>query len=204
MFRRVLLATAVGLMAMSARATDRRTAEDLSADQLVFNTDKGPIATSALPSLSDMLTVQRSASFFYDYLREGSVAERLAAPVLKTTLFVPTNTIISQLARKPHEGAPGEEKIYSTEKDEEKARAEYLQDWVKTHAVAESLELKLDDLSERDSLLKDHPITFTRAEAATAVDAWASILVGPRQARVIDAVECSNGWIYMLDGVLGL
>lgn len=56
------------------------------------------------PSLSDLLTIQQSASIFYDYLREiPDVVDRLTdtSGNLMSTVFVPKNKAVVALPRKP-------------------------------------------------------------------------------------------------------
>lgn len=51
--------------------------------------------------LSDVLTVQTSASIFYSYARDTNVGELLKQKGSGITVFAPTNKAVMALARKP-------------------------------------------------------------------------------------------------------
>lgn len=84
---------------------------------------------------------ESSATIFFDYARDSlSVAPLLASHGQETTLFVPTNSAIMSLSRKPHQGPParpdGEVTTYGTSREEEDAHKAYLERWVRRHVVA--------------------------------------------------------------------
>lgn len=98
---------------------------------------------SVLPLLADRLTQSRRTTIFYDYSRDSAtLTRRLGSTNEQTTLLVPLNSAIVALARKPHQGPPppvsaeaGEVSPFDT-KEEEQAKAAYLEKWLEGHAVA--------------------------------------------------------------------
>ena len=53
------------------------------------------------PLLSDILTIQNSASIFYSYARETDTGKLLSKENSRITVFAPTNKAVMALARKP-------------------------------------------------------------------------------------------------------
>ena len=51
--------------------------------------------------LSDVLTVQTSASIFFSYARETQIGELMKASNVRLTVFAPTNKAVMALSRKP-------------------------------------------------------------------------------------------------------
>lgn len=56
---------------------------------------------SANLMISDVLTVQNSASIFYSYARETSLSEVFGRADSRVTVFAPSNKAVMALARKP-------------------------------------------------------------------------------------------------------
>lgn len=79
-------------------------AQSASVDQLVLSgqnmpeTAETPIAKS---TLSDLLTIEHSASIFFSYARETQLSQLFQDKNAGTTLLVPTNKAVMALARKP-------------------------------------------------------------------------------------------------------
>ena len=51
--------------------------------------------------LSDILTLQNSASIFFDYARETKFSQVFSSGSDRTTILAPTNKAVMSLARKP-------------------------------------------------------------------------------------------------------
>ena len=59
-----------------------------------------PVTTSK-PSLTDLLTIESSASIYYSYARETEFSKEFSAVDHQLTLLVPTNKAVMGLPRKP-------------------------------------------------------------------------------------------------------
>lgn len=76
---------------------------------------------NTLPTLFDLLVLQRGSSIFFDYLRESStISQRMNDESAKSTLLLPTNKAVIALGWKPHQGPPtpspdGDVKVEITE-----------------------------------------------------------------------------------------
>lgn len=60
-----------------------------------------PDSETQKPLLSDILTIQNSASIFYSYARETDTGKLLSKDGARITVFAPTNKAVMALARKP-------------------------------------------------------------------------------------------------------
>lgn len=60
-----------------------------------------PDSEGQKPLLSDILTIQNSASIFYSYARETDTGKLLSKDGARITVFAPTNKAVMALARKP-------------------------------------------------------------------------------------------------------
>lgn len=164
-------AAVMAVMAMAMAMASGAGAESRQ-EQLIFKDGGGsrsPAGDSTLqlhlhanvndkPSLVDILTVQPGLSIFYDYLRESStLSARLANPLLSSSVFAPSDTVIAALNRKPHAGPATLSVMMSV--DDEKARASYLEQWVMAHIV-DGMDLKLhggvrvDTLANNDKVIE--------------------------------------------------
>ncbi len=65
-----------------------------------MNSDYTPLTTTK-PLLSDLLTIESSASIFYSYARELELSKMLEDENARLTVMVPTNKAVMALARKP-------------------------------------------------------------------------------------------------------
>jgi len=189
---------------------------DAGMDQLIFEAAGsesafgGPLdpMKPSGPSLTDIMTVESGMRLFYDYLRDStSVSERLLAPLMNTTLFVPRNSAILSLSRKPHEG-PSKSDTVLVGEGKEKADKQYVEDWVKSHIVPEN-PISLTPSDAYDTLLSGRQITFETVQKDEAKlwvqmveEDWQKVRVNPGQVRIVDKKQATNGVIYVLDGVL--
>lgn len=105
--------------------------------------------TPSTPSLADRLTQSRKSSIFFDYARDSTtIYSLLVDPSATSTLLIPLNSAIIALARKPHEGPvsvtiEGVERggKYSSSREDEEARATYLERWIEAHVVSGEVDL---------------------------------------------------------------
>ncbi|GAA5872850.1 hypothetical protein JCM16303_006853 [Sporobolomyces ruberrimus] len=126
------------------------------------------MASSSTPSLTDLLTRSKHSRLFYDYLREStSVSTRLANPLESTTILAPVNSAIVSLERKPHQGPPepvgGNVEGYSGSREDEQARADYLENWIKRHLVNGRVNLE-DQTKEYETLQEGAKVTIVKRE----------------------------------------
>ncbi|KAI5481757.1 hypothetical protein MNV49_000034 [Pseudohyphozyma bogoriensis] len=157
------------------------------------------ILTAPMPSLADTLTGSRQIAIFYDYLRESStLSALLAAPAPSfTTLFVPLNSAIMSLPRKPHQGPPPSSTTPVIEhiagsKEEEDAHREYLEHWMDRHVVNGDVDETVDG-AEYDTMVEGKKVGFK-------VDGKEQkIVVVPGDIEVKDVVKVSNGKIIIID-----
>jgi len=54
-----------------------------------------------LPTIADLLTVERSTSIFYSYVRETKFSKMLDGSYQNLTILAPTNKAVIALPRKP-------------------------------------------------------------------------------------------------------
>lgn len=76
-----------------------------SVDQLVLSGQNMPEITETpivRSTLSDLLTIEHSASIFFSYARETELSQLFQDKDAGTTLLVPTNKAVMALARKPY------------------------------------------------------------------------------------------------------
>jgi hypothetical protein len=57
--------------------------------------------TSSQPTLSDLLTIESSASIYFSYARETVFSKEFEEECQQLTLLVPTNKAVMALGRKP-------------------------------------------------------------------------------------------------------
>ena len=58
--------------------------------------------TTGKPTLTDLLTIESSASIYFSYARETSFSTDFSAADNQLTLLVPTNKAVMALPRKPY------------------------------------------------------------------------------------------------------
>lgn len=78
-------------------------AQSASVDQLPLYNPNMPdtVETPIRTTLSDLLTIEHSASIFFSYARETQLSSRFEDRDVALTLLVPTNKAVMALARKP-------------------------------------------------------------------------------------------------------
>ncbi|GAA6005824.1 hypothetical protein JCM11491_004023 [Sporobolomyces phaffii] len=125
------------------------------------------IEASTLPSLPSLLTRSKNSRLFYDYVREStSISTRLADPLEVTTIIAPLNSAIMALERRPHEGAfvADHDVTYALgSREDEQARAEYLESWIKRHLISGRVDLD-DPTKVYQTLHGGSAVSFVRGE----------------------------------------
>lgn len=153
--------------------------------QIAFHLDTFAPARSPLPNLADVLTIvsrdlcsataaetgadadsacthqQPRASMFYNYARDSVlVSTLLANPLTKSTLFVPTNSAILSLARRPHQPSASAQSMANrgdyVAREAEDASTAHLENWVQLHTVPRAIELASDE--QLETLLKGRSV----------------------------------------------
>ena len=72
----------------------------LAAEQTVMGEAQTPASHTA-QTLADLLTIEPSASIFYDYARGINLGNKLSDKSSMITVLVPMNKAVMKLARKP-------------------------------------------------------------------------------------------------------
>ncbi|GAA5898019.1 uncharacterized protein JCM6883_000895 [Sporobolomyces salmoneus] len=162
------------------------------------------VSSSSSPSLTDLLTRSKNSRLFYDYIREStSVSTRLANPLESTTILAPISSAIVALPRRPHQGPPvpveGHVEGYSGSREDEEARAEYLEKWIKRHLIADRIDLE-DLTKEYETLQGGEKISFVTSGGEG--EEWLRVM--PGDIEVVEIEQASNGVILYLRGTLNL
>ncbi|TIC05854.1 hypothetical protein E3Q08_02208 [Wallemia mellicola] len=140
---------------------------------------------SQLPTISDLLTLQRG-SLFYDYVREVSQVERLLDNhATKLTVFAPTNKAIVNLHRRPHQV---EHSGVESMRIWENAMTSSVRNWVESHIVRSS-DLEINKTYDAFSQTK---ITLTERDGIKLVNGI----------KVLDIKTADNGELYVIEDVL--
>ncbi|PAV22872.1 fas1 domain-containing [Pyrrhoderma noxium] len=153
--------------------------------------------------LSDILTVQTSASIFFSYARDTRIGELLEKEGAEITILAPTNKAVMALARKPHQGpTPIDDGIVITEKEFDIRSRENVERWITAHIVPDRLG-QFTPSRTYETLLDG--VTFTvqsknDESSKGALDWLDAILNG--NISIVNKVEAKNGILYLLDGAL--
>lgn len=140
---------------------------------------------SQLPTISDLLTLQRG-SLFYDYVREVSEVERLLDNhSTKLTVFAPTNKAIVNLHRRPHQVEHGGVESMRIWED---AMTSSVRNWVESHIVRSS-DLEINKTYDALSQTK---ITLTERDGIKLVNGI----------KVLDIKTADNGELYVIEDVI--
>ncbi|KAF9440934.1 hypothetical protein P691DRAFT_779957 [Macrolepiota fuliginosa MF-IS2] len=174
-------------------------------EQIVMNPTDGPFIPQAhaQPTLSDLLTVEQSASIFYSYARELELSRIFGDDSAKSTVLVPINKAVMALSRKPHEGqgstAIGDDVEISEEEFDKLSKAN-VERWVSAHIIPET-PIVLDS-REYPTLLEGKSISFQPILKNDGKGPeWTRVTV-EGGIRIIGMKKASNGVLYLLDGVI--
>ncbi|BGP14712.1 hypothetical protein JCM10213_002759 [Rhodosporidiobolus nylandii] len=161
------------------------------------------VPSSSSPTLADLLTRSKTARMFYGYSRDSAaVSTLLLDSTGSVTVLAPTDSAITALARKPHQGPPprnadGGEVRASVE--DERAAAEYLERWCKAHIVLERVQLEEDGWEEREYAT----MAGTMVRFARSADGKGRTLL-PGDVEVVGEETASNGKVLYLQGTVAV
>ncbi|KAG8923786.1 hypothetical protein FRC00_005850 [Tulasnella sp. 408] len=157
-----------------------------------------------LPTVFDLLVLQRGSSIFFDYLREsGTISQRMKDDSEKSTLLLPSNKAVIALGWKPHQGPPkpspdGEVGVEITEAMG-KANVER---WLSAHI------LPVDDIdftSENPipTLLEGRSVSVLKTHTGQSEE-WKNygLAQGDGAIGLTKRIPASNGVIYVIDGTI--
>ncbi|KAJ3576097.1 hypothetical protein NP233_g650 [Leucocoprinus birnbaumii] len=172
-----------------------------SREQIIMDSIREPFVpkTHAQPTLSDLLTVEQSASIFFSYARELELSKLLDDENSRTTLFVPTNKAVMALERKPHQGQGSyaiADDVEITEEEYETMSKENVERWVSVHIIPE-YPISLED--EHQTMLDGKSISFKPiSKGDTQKPEWTRVTLDDG-ARITKMKEASNGVLYLID-----
>lgn len=124
----------------------------------------------------------------------------------QTTFFAPWNPTIIHLARKPHQGPspPAPIDVVKSEEDQEKENFAYLDRWVSSHAVEDSIspkELRNGTVEGKKWKNMDgREIKIECGEELEGRQPWRGCKIEGN--NIIDDFEASNGYLYIIDGTI--
>ncbi|KAF8604919.1 hypothetical protein BDV93DRAFT_522201 [Ceratobasidium sp. AG-I] len=150
------------------------------------------------PTLADLLTIQQSSSIFYTYLRDiPGVVDRLTdtSGSVMSTVFVPKNKAVVALARKPHQGAAGDNIEILTGKDHDVRSRMNIARWITAHIIpSHPIEL----VGSHSTMLDGKTIAF-KCEGENRSWEHCTLESG---VKIVQRHEASNGVLYVIDGTV--
>ncbi|KAG8920823.1 hypothetical protein FRC01_000572 [Tulasnella sp. 417] len=159
---------------------------------------------NTLPTIFDLLVLQRGSSIFFDYLREsGAISKRMKDESVKTTLLLPTNKAVISLGWKPHHGPPkpSPDGEIGVEITEEMGKAN-VERWLSAHI------LPVDDIdftSENPlpTLLEGRSVSVLKTHTGQSEE-WQNygLAQGDGAIGLKKRIPASNGVLYVIDGTL--
>ncbi|KAH9486117.1 FAS1 domain-containing protein [Psilocybe cubensis] len=158
--------------------------------------------TTVQPTLSDLLTIEPSASIFYSYARELEMSSMLSKQDSKLTLFVPTNKAVMALARKPHQGPEQPIEVEISDEEFHNRAKKHVERWVSAHIVPE-YPLSLDG-NNHPTLLDGKSISFKPISKVSGHGAEWSRVTLDNGAKIVGKKEGLNGDLYLIDGTISL
>ncbi|KAK0464229.1 uncharacterized protein EV420DRAFT_1724580 [Desarmillaria tabescens] len=170
-------------------------------EQIPMDSDYTPLTTTK-PLLSDLLTIESSASIFYSYARELELSKMFEDENSRLTVLVPTNKAVMALARKPdktdairrHQGpAPIDEGIEITQEQFDRESKKNVERWVSAHIIPK-YPLDLHTSVTYETLLNGKSVEFE-------VNGDDQIVINS-DIRIKDTKEAGNGVIYLIDGTI--
>ncbi|KAG8950412.1 hypothetical protein FRC04_007427 [Tulasnella sp. 424] len=159
---------------------------------------------NALPTLFDLLVLQRGSSIFFDYLRESStISQRMNDESAKSTLLLPTNKAVIALGWKPHQGPPtpspdGDVKVEITE-EMGKANVER---WLSAHILpADDIDFKSEN--PIPTLLEGRPVSVLKTHTGQSEE-WQNygLAQGDGAVGLVKRIQASNGVLYVINGTI--
>ena len=131
-------------------------------------------------------------SIFYDFCRDNSFISTLLASGESTTLFVPTNSVIQALPRKPSAGPADRSFAIKSRSGEEEDRA-YLEKWLLLHMTGDAIDLESESEFE---MMSGKKCSLKLATESAGGDfsiqrAFHRMRLMPADIEVIDIIEVS-------------
>ncbi|THH21576.1 hypothetical protein EW146_g49 [Bondarzewia mesenterica] len=166
--------------------------------------DTTPNIIHAQPTLSDLLTIERSASIFFSYARELELSRLFSDASASDTVLVPTNAAVMALTRKPHQGPTDvEDSIEISEQEFDARSKKNVERWVSSHIIPVS---PITFPGTYPTLLDGKTVTFTQlkdgddGQDASAPE-WTRVVLNGH-VRIVQMKEASNGMFYLIDGTV--
>lgn len=151
-------------------------------------------------TLADFLTIEPTASIFYDYARGVNLGSKLNDKASAITVLVPSNKAVMKLAKKPHQDkVQAHEGVVLTEEEEYMQSQKNVEQWIAAHMIpahpidfnSQSYPTLLDGTSVRFDVVKGDP----------GAPEWSNVLVNG-DVHIVGFREASNGVYYLIDGVI--
>ncbi|KAF8435779.1 hypothetical protein L210DRAFT_3408718 [Boletus edulis BED1] len=157
--------------------------------------------TTTRPSLTDLLTIQSSASIYFSYARETEFSKEFSVVDNQLTLLVPTNKAVMALSRKPHQGpAPDEPEVEMSEQQYDERSKRNVEHWVAAHIIP--CRISLSDVPVTyNTLLDGKSVTFTPVSGGENLPDWSRVTL-EGSVHIVEMKEGENGVIYMIDGTI--
>ncbi|CAE6468170.1 unnamed protein product [Rhizoctonia solani] len=149
--------------------------------------------------LADLLTLQQSSSIVYDYLRGiPDVVDRLedTSGNVMSTVFVPKNSAVVMLPRKPYLGPVADQIEILSGRDYDERSRKNIARWISAH-VAPSHPIEL--VGSESTLLHGKSIQFERKDEGEPTWEHCTLEHG---VRILQRVEATNGVLYIIDGTV--
>lgn len=162
--------------------------------------DQTVMGETQTQTLSDFLTIEPSASIFYDYARGINLGSKLSDKSSMITVFVPKNKAIMKLAKKPHQDKVQTDGDVILTEEEMYARSQKnVERWIAAHIIPT---YPIDFSSQSyPTLLDGTSIRFDIAKGDPDTPEWSNVLVN-KEIRIVGFKEASNGAYYLVDGVI--
>jgi len=155
--------------------------------------------------LTELLTLQNSASIFYSYARETELSALFGDEGSRSTVFAPTNKAVMALARKPHQGPEAvDEGIIISEQEFDERSRKNVERWVSAHIIPRS-PIQLSPTSQFETLLEGCVVTISMADDKAPWDSekpsWTQVVLNDN-ITVLSRHEAANGVLYLIDGTI--
>jgi len=151
-------------------------------------------------TLADFLTIEPSASIFYDYARGTDLGNKLSDKSSMITVLVPNNKAVMKLAKKPHQDRVRmHEDVVLTEEEMYTRSQKNVERWIAAHMIPT---YPIDFNSQSyPTLLDGSFVRFDVVKGDPNIPEWSNVLVN-KDMRIVGSKEASNGVYYLIDGVV--
>ncbi|KAH9075836.1 hypothetical protein EDB83DRAFT_2352563 [Lactarius deliciosus] len=141
--------------------------------------------SNALPTLSDLLTIEPTTSIFFSYARELELSRLLLDLDSKITVL-------------KADSVPVDDSIKLTEQELEERSTKNVERWVSLHIIPES---PISLTSRTYPTLAEGKISFVETSKDTTLPEWERVLING-DIQIINAKEAINGVLYVIDGTV--